>query len=623
MSGGRLRVIFTSLLCALAAHGAAASADESFTTVRQSSESPASLFDWIVATREGGQEYLLMTYRRDSLLLCVDLRTGKINRIPTQGFGYGITSTADGRIFLGTAMSPGARIFEYFPETNTLEQRAKVSGEDAVYWIKSAPDGKIYGGTYPRALLFCFNPADHSVSDLGPLFPGQTHSSFGALHPSGKIYTGVGMKEQALIEYDPATGQRKNIWPTEWRTTNVPRVFRGVDDNIYAYPGVPTTDSEGKLLRISGSGEVEIVSDAPRQAMGSSPPGRRATGLVLSDGTILQEITSTRVVIKREGQPAEVIRLSASGGQKPLYSIGKGPGSTIFASSKPRVVFGYDTETEQPIDLPFEAMPGEGLGGQIDSMGAAANLLVLASYTHAKISLLDTSDRRIADWGPLGEKQDRPMAMAPAVDETSVFLGTAPAYGLTGGAVSHLVPATRTKTVWRGVIPDQSVHSLAVASAELVYLGTSIHGGTGTDPVASEAVVAEWNPQTGKVIRSVTPVPGCAKISALVATPEYLCGLTAEGVWFVLDRTSLEVKARRDLQLGPAPWLTSLVYDQDRARVFGIAGRTVIGVDAAQPFEPTAVATIPGTDPVNCGPVADSRGRLYFGQGINLVRWSP
>jgi len=600
------------------------SASAKFSTVRQSAVSPASLYNWTVVDRPDGSQHLVLTYRRDSLLLCVDLATGKTQQTKTEGFGYGLTTTSDGKVYIGTSMSPGARLFEYHLETNQLTELARVEGEEALFWIEAAPDGRIYGGSYPSTLLVRYDPALGELKNLGRLTPNQTHSSFGAVSPEGLVYAAVGMKSQGIIEYDPATGTMRDLWPRDWAAPDIARVYLGVDGNVYAYPGVPNDASAGKVLKISAGGKVEIAERPALQAMGAMPPTRTARP-ILKDGSVLEEVNSVKISIRSPSGELRTIELDASGGQKPIYSIGLGPGNTIFASSKPQIVFGYDADKATSIDLPRSLMPGEGQGGQIDSLGGTGSRLVMACYRHAKLYALDLAQDQLIleEFGPLGDNQDRPMSLL-ARSQDSFFIGTAPGYGHIGGAVSMFNPATGERRIDRNALPSQSVHCIAEAD-ELLILGGSVHGGTGSGSaeIKQHALLGEYDPKTGKTLRTMIPVEGCLKISGLVTLPDVICGLTNEGVWFVVGRDTFELIERNDLKLGSTPWLTSLVYSEHTKRIYGIVGSSIIEAPADNPSEVVVAASIPGELPVGCGPVLGPDGNLYFGQDINLVRWTP
>ena len=136
-------------------------------------------------------------------------------------------------------------------------------------------------------------------------------------------------------------------------------------------------------------------------------------------------------------------------------------------------------------------------------------------------------------------------------------------------------------------------------------------------------MLGEYHPGTGKTARTVVPVEGATKISALVALPDVICGLTKEGIWFVVRRDTFEVLGQKKLNLGQAPWLTSLVHDKNTKKIYGIVGQSIIEVSADNPSDVRVAATVPGPEPVGCGPVLGSDGALYFGQDINLVRWTP
>jgi len=598
---------------------------EQFEVVRRSATSPASLYDFVVFTAPGGKQYLISTYRRDMFLMRVDLETGEATRCDTPGAGYGIVATRKGQVFIGSSLSPGARLFEYHVEGNKIEEIAKIENEEALYWLKEAPDGTIYGGTYPGTLLIHFDPDTRKIINLGRMTDDQTHNLLGAISPSGRVYSGIGMKQQAVIEYDPATGKKRDIWPKDWIATNLARVYLGEDGNVYCYPGIPTDSSKDKALRIDPEGNVTITTDRVRQAMGRSPISR-VSRPTLKDGTTLDLVEAERLMLTKPDGTTREIRFVASGGEKDVYSIGNGPNDTIFGTSKPFIVFGYDPATQQSIDMPRSDMPAEGLGGQVDALTGAGPYLVLGTYTHAVIYRMQLDNGRSAttDLGELGEHQDRIHALL-ALTPDRLYVGSISGYGRTGGALGILNPLTGEREVFKEALPAQSVVSLAAsADGGLLYLGGSVHGGTGSGASAAQsALLGEWDTTSDQLLRSVVPVPGESKLSGLVVLPEVICGLTSSGKWFVVDRKSFKVINVKALNLGSPTQLSRLVYDAPRGLIYGILGARIIRASAQAPDQVSVAALIPDGTDVYCGPVADASGRLYFGRGPEIVRWTP
>lgn len=601
------------------------SAPEQFEVLRRSVPSPASLYDFVVFTAASGKQYLISTYRRDKFLVSIDLETGRAVRCDTLGAGYGIVATRKGRVFIGTSQSPGARLFEYHVETNKIEELAKIENEEALYWLKEAPDGTIYGGTYPGTLLIHFDPETREVKNLGRMTDDQTHNLLGAVSPRGRVYSGVGMKQQAVIEYDPATGKKRDIWPKDWIAPNLARVYLGEDGNVYCYAGIPTESSKDKALRIDPGGNVTITEARVRQAMGRSPVSCISRP-VLNDGSALEVVEAERLVLTKPDGTKREIRFTASGGEKDVYSIGNGPNDTIFGTSKPFIVFGYDPATQQPIDVPRAEMPAEGLGGQVDALTVAGPYLVLGTYTHAVLYRMQLKNGHFdtTDLGELGEQQDRIHALLPANPER-IYVGSISGYGRAGGALSILNPLTGDRRIFRDALPLQSIVSLALSEdSDFLYLGGSIYGGTGSDSSPSQsALLGEWDTKNNKLTRTVELAPGESKISGLAVLPEVICGLTSSGKWFVVDRKSFKVTSIKSLNFGSPTQLSRLTYDRARGIIYGILGARIIQASAKTPDQVSVAALIPDSADVHCGPIADRAGRLYFGRGPEIVRWTP
>lgn len=594
--------------------------------VRQSATSPASLYNYTYVETGSGGQYLILTYRRDMFILRLNLETGEAVRLDTPGCGYGIVATREGRVFIGTSLSPGARLFEYHVEQNSLEEIAKIESEEALYWLAEAPDGSIYGGTYPSTLLIRYQPDSRYLENLGRMSPDQTHNLYGAVSPGGKVYSGIGMKTQSLIEYDPSTGKTRNIWPQEWETTNLPRVYLGEDGNIYAYPGITTHSSEGKNLRITPQGQIEITKSSARQAMGCSPRSRVARPM-LKNGTILAQVNVEQITLIHPDGEEQIFSFIADAGHKDVYSLGNGPDGTVYATSKPFVVYGFDPHSGLAIDMPRSLMPGGGQGGQIDSISYSAGKLILGTYTHARLFRMEISPDHIetVGLGSIHDSQDRIHTMLPDKDG-NIYVGSISGYGRKGGALSLLNTENGERQVYLDALPDQSIVALAWGENQNnLYLGGSIYGGTGTfheDQTTQSALLGEWDTNTQKLIRTVE-IPGEPKISGLLVLPEVICGITIRGKWFVVKRSNFQLQSIHNLGWGSPPQLSRLVHNTSTRKIYGVAGHQIFEVSADQPEQVIAVHQLPTDEPLHSGPIIDELGNLYFGIGTNLMRWVP
>ncbi len=588
-------------------------------------ESPASLHDWTLCPNpRGAGQLLVMAFRRDRFILVVDLATREVTKHELSGMPYGITTGKDGRVYLGTSQAPGAFLFCFDPKENRVEQLGGIENETMVYWLKTAPDGTIYGGTNPGNLLFSLDPKTRKITNLGALSPDQTHACFGAVGRDGLVYAAVGMRSQALFEYNPVSGAKRDVWPKDWVTNHVPRVYMGEDGLVYAYPGIATPASEGRCLKISPGGKVEQVANGVRQAMGCMPPSFPAQPR-LENGWQIVEASATKVLLRKwsEGGEHVSIPLPYGGGVKSIYSIALGPDGRIYASTKPSVLMAFDPATRQIHDLreitSFKA-------GQVDSMCAANGRLYLGTYTHATVHTFNPSEpsQGVRTIGRIGQEQDRPWAMV-SDRSGNVYVGTAPGYGLHNGALACLRKGEETFTVWRSVIPRQSIAALAVDDGRRrLYLGSSVHGGSGSATVAETATLAEWDLDKHQVLRTVQ-VPGAISIAALLVVPDGpICGLTREGEWFGVDPNTFSVSFRRSLRTSTSvPWRATLAWDARSRSIYGSLGQAIFRAPANHPENCTMVAQLIDGQEIGAGVVCDRDGNVYFSVGINLMRWRP
>ena len=90
-----------------------------------------------------------------------------------------------------------------------------------------------------------------------------------------------------------------------------------------------------------------------------------------------------------------------------------------------------------------------------------------------------------------------------------VWIGSYAEYGRSSGGLACYDTVSRRLTNNPVVIPDQSIVSLAAdASGNMIYGGTDIVRGSGTDPCTKEARLFAWDAAKRKVLWDFVPVPG-------------------------------------------------------------------------------------------------------------------
>jgi hypothetical protein len=152
-------------------------------------------------------------------------------------------------------------------------------------------------------------------------------------------------------------------------------------------------------------------------------------------------------------------------------------------------------------------------GGEAYSMGNLDGKIYIASYPSARLSIYDPAqpyrfgedeDANPRDIGRLDNVAYRPRAMltGPA---GKVWIGSIPDYGMWGGTLAWYDSQTGRRGSHQHVWPDCSVNALEwLPDANLILVGTSRQGGTGTVPRATAAGFVLWDAERDEAVWSGT-----------------------------------------------------------------------------------------------------------------------
>jgi len=195
-----------------------------------------------------------------------------------------------------------------------------------------------------------------------------------------------------------------------------------------------------------------------------------------------------------------------------------------------------------------------------------------------------------------------------------VYIGGYPDYGLVGGAISVYDPKKNEKRVYRHIVQNQSIASLAyIEKFDLIAGGSSIRGGTGTHAIEKEAKLMLWDPKEEKKVFEIIPVSKAKTILSLAVTVDgMLYGITDNEKIFVFDPEGREVKKILDLGF-KEPREISLQLGPD-LRLYGLAKEEIFFID---PRNDEVSSVVKSTVPIHSGMAMLGR-KIYFGSGANL-----
>jgi outer membrane protein assembly factor BamB len=547
-------------------------------------------------------------YNAPLFLLAVNPDTGQMRQfngpLSSEMGAWGFTLDHENRIYLGSYYN--AHLLRFDPRTEKWEDLGRPAGgkESFVCALTTAPDGKIWGGTYPSAKLFSYDPKTGVIENFDRMDPDQFYC-YPTAGEDGLIYCAIQFEKMDIVAFDPEKKTRTSLILGENRKPGRVTLVKGKDGRIYA----KLSTSDQWFLVEEGKSLVEV-----------SPSSVPLVPKALPDGRVFHSIENNILRIENPvTKERKEISLQYEAAGAYIFVVGTGPDGKIYGSSMlPLRLFVYDPEKDSLTNLGRASLwPGE-----VYSLGPLDGKLYLCSYPGARLSVYDPKrplrfgeeeDANPRDLGPMGEDLYRPRAMI-AGPHGKVYIGGYPDYGLLGGAIGVYDPKKNERRVYRHIIRNQSIASLAyIEKLDLIAGGSSIRGGTGTRAVEKEAELMLWDPKEEKKIFEIVPVPEAKTILSLAVTVEgLLYGITNNGKVFVFDPEKKEIRKIFDLGFKD-PREISLQLGPD-LRLYGLAKEAIFFIDPRN--DRVSLVKEPSV-PIHSGMAMLGR-KIYFGSDANL-----
>lgn len=528
------------------------------------------------------------------------------------------TLIMDGQTLYGSTY-PNAKVYSYDTVTGQVRDYGSVVTDGDYAWGFAQVDDKLWVGTGSTPHLMTVDPASGAVAEL-PL-PADAQ---GADFINGIVRHG----DLVLVRYRPAGTYNVAIYDLtagEWCCadslgTNVGLwTDRSLDGQFYyiqggrlygydiaarqrASVGVENSPLAGQL---GGTTALELVELGTPEFPGTTVIGIR------NDGTVWRYNLTNRT--------GDNITTDITGSPATIHSIGQGPDGNVY--------FGAYLSVGVMARVNRKTRKVEQLSGpsQADSIVAHRRKIVVGTYPDAAFYAGDPSAGW--DWGTnpshlftLGRgepyEQDRPATMVSAGRQ--VAAGTIPNYGELGGSLVLFDPDTGEFEAHRDVVPEQSVTALAYRG-DLIYGGTSIHGGLDSTPTQTTAELFIWSTRENRKVFSKPVVPGATIIHALTFDKRgRLWGMADNGVLFEFDVAKRKVV--RSIQtnlLNDNIWgrLSELYYRDADGYLYGNAAGRLFRVNLH-----TFKLEVLVSSGVRVSGL-DRTGALYFGDETNIYRY--
>lgn len=466
-------------------------------------------------------------------LLQIDLDTGESVRFDMPaGIGCGplLWSERWRRFFtyVSRGMHGNGHLCEFDPATGAPRDLGRVDPdrESLAVSLAEAPDGTLYLGSYSQGCSLSSYRPDTGASTHYGVIDASEFYFYVNCGADGTVAGLVKMARPRVVALDVSTGAYHAIGPVADTDAQQGRVelVKGADGLLYI-------DSHDGAFRVDGIAAVPVAS-IPR-AVGVPTLADGSTYRFLDGRADNVWLCRYRTVeIAAPDGARKVLHLDYQAEGSSIYLLHGATNGRIYGSSiLPLHFFEYDPVTDETTHHGACSTAS----GEVYSMDCMNDMLYLCCYTHAILCEYDLA--RPFSWGgpapaadgqgldfPKGrrgdnlshtyDENDNPKQLG-RMDEVSyrardmvagpagkVWTVSIPDYGMWGGVLSWYDPATGTfGGGHRHIIENCSPISIThLADQDLLAIGFSKYGGSGTIPKVEKAGLALWEPNADEFV---------------------------------------------------------------------------------------------------------------------------
>ncbi len=532
----------------------------------------------LVSSVGGVPKFSTVTSGAPAVFQVADLRTGKLeytHEIPGILNGWALTPSLDQRIiFIGGQ----GHVWKFDTATRTLKDLGQATPRATrVFDLVTAPDGRIWGGSYPGGDVWSLDPRTDTFTSAGSVGHDNDYARTLAVDATN-VYVGTGSKRPNIVQISTADPRRRTqIAPPAgvgtgfltqlkvhdgFLTVLFPTATRGLYDlgarrwidapalatsgNLYQRrPGTSAPDNQVYFFRDGRFWGATLSADGVRaQPLSTIAAPKNVNGTVARirlDGTVADWVIShdshTQVVAFKLGSGLRTADAALPVTTPRVLAVHLRPNAlrvkSLTTAGQRVVVGGYggpslsslDTRTLDSAAAPrlVRLVGGATIPkyfGEVEGMITNGRYQYFGTYPKSRIFRLDLTlpwkDRtnpRLVVDLGAHTDQDRPIAWATSGQRT--FFGTVPGYGIRGGVLGWFDGSATKPVVVDPPVPDQSVVALT-ATASVTYGGTSRWGGLGSRPSAGPPSVFAYDADQRRLLWTVTPDPAAQSVGSVL-----------------------------------------------------------------------------------------------------------
>ena len=471
-------------------------------------------------------------------VLQIDLESGACRQFTAEqaeaNYPTATYMSSTGRLYIGSAYAGHLLCFD--PIQDALIDLGAIHPQAATFPCRIDEDehGCLWIGSYPKADLTMYDPRTGVFERHGSMDEEDMYN-YPLVDRDGSIANLVRMTKPHVVRYDPATGNKTIVGPVSIKGESDLNLMRGSDGALYIASTLGDfCIDEGRAIA------VERLPEA--QPAATLPDGSR---FAFADAK--QQRYMTLILSQPDGSERRIeLSYEASGSR--IFYVHRGPDDCIYGSSiLPLHLFRFSPKSRDLVDLGVCSTST----GEAYSMANLNGKMYIASYPQARLSVYDPSqdycfgeeiDHNPRDLGRMDDLSYRPRSTLTG-PLGRVWTASVPDYGRWGGPLSWYDPEYDTRSAHMDICGDASCYTMAwLERDERIAVGTTIHGGSGTQPRVERAALFLWDYRSNK--KTWEQSVEHTTINALIAGPdERLYGTVTGGsgsALFVFDPRALE-----------------------------------------------------------------------------------
>lgn len=409
--------------------------------------------------------------------------------------------------------------------------------------IGSKSGNSIYFGTYPNACLVRYDIGTQKAEVRPHIAPNATYvmdfsEDETGIHchawaPGDRWLTVHG--DAFIVEHGkkPASAPAF-VPPSDSSPNESARNLTKIGDRRFAM-GWPS----GRLLEFADGRTIERGDPhAPAELWYLEPAGEALVGISHYGATFRFDLKSNQF------EHRQLANLAA-GGNRIMFLEAITPHCVIGANYSQQNLFRVDpqTGTVQSFNSMVAAAPGEltcaiGFEGQA-YIGAYSHAMILQYDPQRAMSFLQNPRELISLHDRFAQTRPRDVA----TDGRHVFFTFDSDYGKLGGALAEVDPSTGHVEAFAQPVKDQNLPSLAFdRKSHMLWLSTDRWGQQrSAPPTQATALLAEWDPEQKRIVKTLAPWPVVDEIEILGCTGDGILVVAAAGELALIDTTSATV----------------------------------------------------------------------------------